>query len=55
MTKYTIEYYPSSDIIDHSVPSKSVIVEAETQQAAVHKFEQMYNNCFYISVRKEEE
>jgi hypothetical protein len=55
MTRYTIEYYTPGHIIDHDVPAKTVTVEAETEQAAVSKFEQMYDNCFYISVRKEEE
>lgn len=54
MTQYAIEYYTPGHLIEGNAPSKTVIVEAETQQAAVHKFEQMYDNCFYISVRKEE-
>lgn len=60
MNRYTIKYYTPEYMLDLTngfsvVYSKTALVEAETEQAAVNKFEQMYENCFYISVHKEEE
>lgn len=59
MNQYTIKYYTPEYMLDltggfAAVDSKTALVEAETEQAAVNKFEQMYENCFYISVQKAE-
>lgn len=55
MKKYTIEYYTSDQAIDGVVVPKTVTIDAETEQSAVSKFEQMYDDSFYISVREENE